>query len=95
MSTEVVRFENKKEGRSVFLRYCGTPEQQTESGSVSRARLQVSLPRNTISFSFEEAQLLAQELTALFPPQQGREGATSPDPTTLLETTHGQDRPPG
>lgn len=72
MSTEVARFENNKEGRSLFLRYCGTPEQHKESGSEYRARLQVSLPRNTMSFSYEEAQLLAHKLTEFFPVKRMR-----------------------
>lgn len=85
MSTEVAVFENKKLGRSRFLRYCGSEECQRESGSARRSRLQVSLPHNTMTFSHEEAQLLARELTELFPSQQDGEGATSPGPTTHLE----------
>lgn len=72
MSTEVARFENEKDGRSLFLRYCGTPEEQTESGSVSRARLQVSLPHNRMSFTTEQAVELGRELVSLFPVKRMR-----------------------
>lgn len=84
MSTEVARFENKKEGRSLFLRYCGTPEQQAESGSARRSRLQVSLPRNTMCFTYEQAQELARELTELFPSQQDGEGGNEPSVPPLF-----------
>jgi hypothetical protein len=67
MSTDVAVFENERDGRSRFVRYCGGVDEMQESGSRYRQRLQISLPHNTMSFTCEEAMELAQKLTEAFP----------------------------
>ena len=67
MSTEVARFENKKLGRSLFLRYCGSEQDQHDSDSLRRERLQISMPHNSVSFSCEDAMWLGKKLVEMFP----------------------------